>query len=141
MGEHGIDPGRRMGDHGLDERALCVPRAEEPEVDDEQQPASAAKSQGGENQSDQQRELQGGNHGHAGVVVCLDETADLICQGGGFGGGRSAGGRGWTCIRGGLESRDQVRAGVCGDVEEGVDGEGEQGEEQLARAQPDKGHS
>lgn len=79
VGEHGIDPGGRVGDHGLHERALRVARAEEPEVDDEQQPASTAEGQGGENQSDQQRELQGGHHGHAGVVVCLDETADLVC--------------------------------------------------------------
>lgn len=118
--------------------ALREPRAEESSVQSNQDPRAALEEDSSEQQADPEEDLEGGNDGHAGVVVLLDEDADLLSQSTvslGLASG-TIGGRGR-----GADGGQKVGAGVGGDVEDGVDAVGEQGEGVLGREQPDKGEN
>lgn len=133
-----IDPSLKCRERVLDMGALAESGAEEDGVEGKQDPAAALEKDGGTEEAGPQSDLKAGDNRHRHVVVFLDEGADgvgnpvvlglgLGAIGGGDLGGRDDGG-------------DDGGAGVGREVEDGVDGVGEQGQEVRGREEPDKGH-
>lgn len=122
--------------------ALGVAGADKGGVDDEQDPGTSLPENGGRKHADPERQLQLADNGHGELVIALNEGADPVGQGVGFvlrlGAGGGARGRGDLLRR--ADGRDQVGAGVGGDVEDRVDGVGQQGQRVLRGEEPDEGH-
>lgn len=122
--DEGVDAGFELLELVLDEGALGEAGAEEDGVDGEEDPGAGGEDDGGEEDAEPEDDLEEGDKAHGCVVVLLDEPPDVVGGGVGFGGGLAAGGR--DLLRG-LEGWEEVCAGVCRDVEDGVDAEGKHG--------------
>lgn len=131
-----VDAGAELGHGALDVGALRVAGAQEDGVEDEQDPRAALEQNGRQQDAAPQQDLEGRDNRHAGVVVLLDKGANLVGQRVrrlALGRGAVGGGRGR------VDGGDQVGARVRGDVEDGVDAVGEEGEGVLGGEEPDQG--
>lgn len=142
----GVDARAEVRNGALDEAALGVARAQEDRVQRDEDPAAAAEQQRGAEQAEPEEDLEDGDERHRAVVVVLDEAADGVGKSGGLlrCGAAFAVGRLWACagsaLWGGIDGGEKVGAGVGQYVEDGVDGEGEDGERRLAREEPNESH-
>lgn len=138
--DKGVHAGVELRERALDVGALGEAGSEEGSVDSEQDPGSSLEDDGGEENADPEEDLEGGDDRHGRIVVLLDESTNLIGERiGSLGSGRGT--------RNGLGSRlrssksgNEVGAGVGRDVEDRVDGVGNQSERVLRREEPDEGH-
>lgn len=130
-----VNTGRELVNRLLDEAALCNTGAEEDGVDGKKDPAALLEQQRGADNAEPQCNLEHGYERHAAVVVLLDKLANSLGGAGRGGLGASWGRAGW-----GLDGRKQVGAHVGGNVEDGVDCKGRDGERDLAHEEPDECH-
>jgi hypothetical protein len=144
VGDGGVGASSKLANGLLDKRALGVASAEESEVDDQQNPATLREGKSRQHQAEQEQDLESGDNTHAGIVVLLDEAANGLSErvllAGGLGARGARRGRASAALRG-LQGRDQVHAGVGRNVEDRVHAEGQEGQNDLARVQPDESHS
>lgn len=139
-----VGAGSQLTNRLLDKRALGVAGAEERKIDNEQDPASLGESQGGENQTEKQGDLEGGDDTHASIVVLLNEAANRLGERVALGGGLRVGGAGrrrTSTLGCRIDSRNQVHAAVSSDMEDGVHAEGQESEDELAGVKPDESHA
>lgn len=136
--DEGVDAGAELGEGVLHVGALGEAGAQEGSVEGDEDPRAALEQNGGEQQADPEEQLEARHDGHGRIIVLLDEDANLVGEGVsrlGLGRGALDGRRGL----GGHEGRNDIGARVGGDVEDGVDAVGEQGEGELGREEPDEG--
>lgn len=131
-----VDTGAEVRHGVLNVAALGESCTQESGIKTEQDPRAALEHNGGEKNANPQEDLQARDNGHGSIVVLLDESANFVSQWAASTLGRGAVGTG----RRRLNDGDQVGAGVCRDVEDGVDAVREQSERVLRREEPDKGH-
>lgn len=141
MGHSRIDTGCSVRDRSLNKGALGVSGAKKCRIDDQENPAALRKRESSEDNTGKESDLKSSNHGHARVVVCLDESTDTLGKWGLFCG--RAGGRGWG--RWGswlswLQGWDQVGSRIGSHMENRVDAEWQKSQRDLAGKQPDKCH-
>ena len=143
MRDRGISASGQLANSLLDKRTLGVAGTEEGQVHDQQNPATLGEGNGGENQAEKKQYLKSSDNTHAGIVVLLDEAANGLGEVALLASRPGAGGRGWARGTGswGLQGWDEVHAGVSRNMEDRVDAEGEEGQNELAGVEPDKGHS
>ena len=110
-----------LAKHALHKSALRNPCTHEHGVDGEEDPASLLKEDSRAENAEPESDFEAGYNGHAGIIVVLYEAADAVAERRRF--RLLAGWRGWWWLNGGK----QDAAGVCGHVEDAVDGEGEEG--------------
>ena len=129
--------------------ALREAGTQEDRVDANQDPGPALEESGSEQQTNPEHDLEAGNDSHGGVVVLLDEEANLVSQGAvnlGLRGGARRGARrgaGSGTVSGSLGRRDggdHIGAGVSSDVEDRVHRVRQEGEGILRHEEPDEGH-
>lgn len=117
--------------------ALRVACAEESSVDGEDEPRPALEKERRQQDAEPQQDLEASDDGHRRVVVFLNECTNSVGQGAvDLGAGR-------VCVgsrRRRRDDGDQVGASVRGDVEDGVDSVGEQGQRVLRSQKPDESH-
>lgn len=118
----------------LNEGTLGIPRAEEGQVDRPEEEVPLGEGEDGEGQTDQESHFQSSDETHASVVVLFDEAADRLRQRRLLGTVRAGGRRG-------LDGGDQIGARVGRNVKDGVDAERQEGQGNLARVQPQQGHT
>jgi hypothetical protein len=123
-----------LAEHALDESALGNAGAEEDSVDNEEDPRALLEDDSRSKDAEPKGQLESCNERHAGIIVVLDEAANGLGDAGG--GGLLAG----RHDRRRLESGEEDAAGVGGNVEDAVDGEGQESQGHLAGEEPDKGH-
>lgn len=138
---HGIRTRSALTDGALHKAALAVPRSEKDGVDGQQDPAALGEGNSGEHDTEPEQDLKTGDKSHGSIVVLFDESANVIGERRRF--------RGWPASRGSTSSTrllgrsdggDEVGTGVSGDVEDGVDHKGQQGQRHLARKEPHERH-
>lgn len=119
--------------------ALTETGAEEGGVNGKQDPAPTLEKDGREEETDPEGNFETGDNGHGGVIVLLDKGADGIGERmRGVGGLYTVGAWGGLGSRG--DGRNDRRAGVGREVEDGVDEVREHGDRVLGGEEPDKGH-
>jgi hypothetical protein len=133
VGELGINSGSELSDGTLDEAALGDASTEEDGVDGHQDPRALLEEQSRSEDAEPESDLEDSNECHAAIVVLLDELSNrLRCARrlrlGALGRRRR------------LKSGEQVGADIGQDVEDGVDGKGENSQGNLAREQPYQCH-
>ncbi len=143
LGTHEVvHPRLELAKRVLDVDALGEAGAQEDCVKDDKDPRSALEQEGGDEEAEPKEDLECRDDRHGAVVVLLDEAANGVghrVRGElGLSIRRRAGGRGDRLGR--EDSGDEVRSGVGGDVEDGVDAVGEHGERVLRREEPDQSH-
>ena len=125
-----VHTGTEQGERLAEVRALGVAGAEEDGVQGDEDPRPALEEDGGQEHAEPEEDLESRDDRHARGVVLLAEVANLL--------GKRAillgvvGGRG-------SDGRDQGVACVGGNVEDGVDAVGEEGQRVLGRDEPDEG--
>lgn len=129
-----VTAGTGLAQHTLDESALGDAGAEEDSVDDEEDPRATLEDDGRSEDAEPQSQLESRDKRHAGIIVVLDEAANGLGNAGR--GGLLAGGHDGRR----LDGREENAAGVGGDVEDAVDGEGQESQGHLAGEEPDKSH-
>lgn len=133
-----VDSGLEDREGVLHVRALGETSAEEGGVESQQDPAAALENNGPDEKTNPEGDLESGHNGHGRVIVLLDKCANVVgspevldgrlrAVGGGSSGGRDDGG-------------DDGGAGVGREVEDGVDGVGEESQEERGGEEPYKGH-
>jgi len=123
-----------LAEHALDESALGDAGAEENSVDDKEDPRATLEDDGRSEDAEPEGQLKRCDKRHAGIIVVLDETSNGLRNAGG--GGLLAGGHDRRRLDGG----EQDAASVGGDVEDAVDGEGQESQRHLAGEKPDESH-
>ena len=127
-----IPPLHHLPYRSLHKTALTVPTPQENGIHDQQDPASLCENDGGEEDAEPEEDLKRGNEHHAGVVVFFHESADCLCQGGGF--IAAPGG-------GGIEGWENIGASIGRNMEDRIDHERKEGEGNLAGEEPEERHS
>lgn len=134
VGKLSVNASSKLANGILDKAALCNASAEKDSVDGEQDPGTLLEEEGGTKDAEPEEDLEKRNKCHGAIIILLDKLAN------GLRGSRCLwlGARlssGW-----GLDSGQQVGSHISSDVENGVDGEGEDGKRDLAREEPCQGH-
>jgi len=118
----------------LDESALVETSSEEDGVDGNQDPGALLEEESGEAKAEPKSNLENSDQGHGRIVVVLDKVTN------GVGEARRLGLLASGNSRLGLDGGKKVGSGVSCDVEDGVDGKGQNGEGDLTRPEPDQSH-
>lgn len=138
---HGIRTRSALTDGALHKAALAVPCPEKDGVDGQQDPAALGEGNGGEHDTEPEQDLKTGDKSHGSIVVFFDKSANVIRERRRFRGRpASRGSTRSTRLLRRSDSGDEVGPGVGGDVEDGVDHEGQQGKRHLARKEPHERH-
>lgn len=121
-------------DGRLHKGALVETGSEEDGVDSDQNPRALLEEESREEQTEPESDLEDSNKGHGRIVVVLNEVAN------GVGEARRLGLLASSDSGLGLDGGQEVGSGVSCDVEDRIDGEGQNGEGDLARPEPDQSH-
>ena len=138
-----IAPLPRLRNGPLHKATLAIPCPEKNRIQQEQNPAALGKGKRRQQHAEPEQDFQGRDKRHAGVVVLLYKAADRVGERGRGLGTTAAAAAGRSSRCGGLGGRDggdKVGTRVRGDVEDGVDGEGEEGERDLVGEEPGERH-
>lgn len=130
---NGISASSELTDSLLDKGALGEASSHEHSVDDEKDPRSLLEEDSRAKKTEPQKDFENGNECHGSVVVVLNEVANGVGQCGAL---LLTGGR----DRLGLKSGQEVGASVGGNVEDRVDGKGQDSKRNLSGEEPGKGH-
>lgn len=142
VADSGVDTGLKKSERVLDVGALGEASTEESGVDGNQDPGAALEGDGREQEANPEKNLERGHNRHGGIVVLLDESANLVGDrvvrvlGLAARGSTSSGRDGLRRSDGG----DHVGARVSCDVEDRVDGVREHGQGVLGGQKPHQGH-
>lgn len=131
---NGITTGGELVDSLLDECALVEASSEEDGVDDDEDPRTLLEEESGTEQTEPESDLKDGYEGHRRVVVILDEVANRVSK------ARSLGLLSSRSSRLRLDGGQEVGSGVGCNVENRVDGKGQNGQRNVTREEPDQGH-
>jgi hypothetical protein len=135
IGQRGINFRGQVLHALLHKGALSVTGAEESGIQDNEDPCTLLEENCGEEDAEPKGDFEEGDESHGAIIVVFDKFANGVAEAGSLWfGTRGSGGCLW------LDRGQQVRACVSQDVEDGVDGEGEDGEGNLAVEEPCKGN-
>lgn len=122
--------------------ALGITGPKKSGVNGNQDPGAALPEDGAQEETSPNGDLKTRDDRHGSIVVLLDESTDRIGHGVrrilGLAVGRSTGSGGQLLGR--EDCGDEISAGVCRDVEDGVNAIGKEGERVLGHEQPNNGH-
>lgn len=135
-----INSSSGVGHGTLNKAALGVSGSEKGSINQQEHPATSRESESSTDQTEKKSHFKSSDKAHACVVVFFDKTTNTVRQRRLFRGSlarRRAGVR----RSGSLNSRDQIRASVGSNVEDGINGEWQKGDRDLARVEPYESHA